>query len=475
MTKSYTADVMEGVRGQDTVDGSDFAFPTQWRADDVPPSQKVPSGPERTTSAFGHNKSASAPVLPLVSSTEEAEEMVSPKKTISVSNPPLPPVSETDRPATPKSPSRNFRESPLKQVKNKLSSILKSSKGLLASSAAISAEGKAALMSPSSTRLGLLHVGPSVESFTSHFASKSTEQLYPDLSQHQAPSAQTLNGSTSPARNNGRKTRASTEREKREQKQKEKEDKEAQRLAEQQEKQERALEKAREKEREKARVFSQEQEKIAAMERQIVAQKEQDKAAMPPLPPPKDAPGPTRTSPRKAKPQPEADGRRTPAPSKTVGDDDDDDDNDNDDDDDEMIDAPVTKPPQSAPRTVVPAPASRIRELKRPVKPSTQAATKVKQAPTVIRVNMGSQHPGFHPSNSILSATLQDTLGSQQQQQPQHTLNSKASKASLQTKPSIQSLKSSVSSTGKPKALELAAKRKELVRSSVRPYHCLGC
>ncbi len=67
---------------------------------------------------------------------------------------------------------------PLKQVKNKLSSILKSSKGLLASSAAISAEGKSSLLSPSMTRLGL-HLGPSVESF------KTAEYvLYPDLSQH---------------------------------------------------------------------------------------------------------------------------------------------------------------------------------------------------------------------------------------------------------------------------------------------------
>ncbi len=46
---------------------------------------------------------------------------------------------------------------------------------------------------------------------------------------------------------------------------------------------------------------------------------------------------------------------------------------------------------------------------------------------------------------------------------PQRQLNGKASHASLQTKPSLQSLKSSVSSTGRPKALELAAKRKEQV------------
>ena len=65
----------------------------------------------------------------------------------------------------------------------------------------------------------------------------------------------------SPTKPIARRTRASTEREK-EQKRREKD---AKRVEEQNDK----LEKAREKEREKAYIFSKEQEKLAAMEKQI--------------------------------------------------------------------------------------------------------------------------------------------------------------------------------------------------------------
>ncbi|KAL2022586.1 hypothetical protein VTK56DRAFT_4930 [Thermocarpiscus australiensis] len=410
--------------------------------------------PDTTTSVFSHGKSASVPSLPTIDQLNAGlEDDVALKKTISVSNPTLSAVAEdgfTNSP--PRSPTRAFRENPLKQVKNKLSSLLKSSKGLIASSAAVSAEGKTSLLqSPSTARLGY-HPGPSTESFKT-----ADNVLYPDLSQQVSATSAPL----SPVRSNSsRRTRASTERERqeakareKEEKEKEKEAKEAKHMAEQLEK----LEKAREKEREKARAFTKEQ--VAAMEKQVAARKEQEMVARSQAPPQAQdfrTPGPppksatkspaktTRTTPRRTKG--DAEEGKNAGPS-------------SDELDVEMADAPSTMPPASIPRPTT-AQSMRTQGMKRPVKPTKEALAKSKQAPTVIRVNTtSSKHSQFQPSNSVLAATLQETLG--QQNAPARQLNGKASQSSLQTKPSLQSLKSSVSSTGRPKALELAAKKKE--------------
>ncbi|KAI0967059.1 hypothetical protein F4678DRAFT_447279 [Xylaria arbuscula] len=429
--KSYTADIMEGVSSQNTVGGQDFAMPIVNSQIGNAKSPVRSPALERTVGAFGHHKSASVPAFPIIGQNHDGEHVL--KKAISVSNPTLAPVSEDGQPTTPKSPSRGFNNSPLKQVKNKLSSILKSSRGLLASSAAISAEGKSSLLSPSTTRLGL-HLGLSTETLRSPSA-KETQSLYPDLSR-QVTDMQTPAISTSPERTEGRRTRASIEREKAEEKRKKEEAKEARRQAEQMEK----LEKAREKEREKARVFSKEQERIAAMEKQVAEQKEQEKRSAIATP---GNPKSARNSPRKLKPQISSDDQDTDAhqtEEKTM--------------DVEMPDAPSTMPPPSVSRLAAPASAMKAREIKRPVRPTKEPASKAKQAPTLIRVNMGSQHSQYHPSNSALSSSLYDTLS-----QPQ--LKSKASQPSLQPKPSLQSLKSSTSSAGRPKALEAAARRKE--------------
>lgn len=436
LAKSYTTDVMEGVSGRDTIGGNEFAVPKTRQLMSRSKSPERPQRPERTAHTLGHHKSMSVPALPLqeIANSDGA----SLKKTISVSNPSLATVSETEVPSTPtKSPSRGFRDSPLKQVKNKLSSILKSSKGLLASSAAISAEGKTSLLSPSTTRLGL-HPMASAVSLASP-RGKDAQPLYPDLSLH-APDTQTLASTASPTRTEGRKTRASIEREKAEEKRKEKEAKEARRMAEQMEK----LEKAREKEREKARVFSKEQERVAAMEKQLAAQKEQDKKAAVQTPGPTKS---TRSSPRKAKAQPTAEEKAAVAATEAP-------DDDTQTGDVDMIDAPSTMPPPSVPRSAAPPSATKGREIKRPIRPAKEPLSKSKQAPTVIRVNMGSQHSQYHPTNNALSSNLHETLS-----QPQS--KGKASQPSLQAKPSLQSLKSSTSSSGRPKALEAAARRKE--------------
>ncbi|KAI6380000.1 hypothetical protein MCOR32_004256 [Pyricularia oryzae] len=450
MTKSHTTDVMESFAGKDTVGGSDFLPSARGQQGSLEMSPKrAPIMSDKSAGTPGHSKSASVPFLPSNASLESevSDDTSSPlKKAISVSNPTaLATVHEGDRPTTPKSPSRSFRDSPLKQVKNKLSSILKSSKGLLASSAAVSAEGKASLLSPSSTRLGM-HFNPSVESLAPR-PKTAGDALYPDLSQHLPLNNANAPRPGSPVRANTRKTRASAEREKRElekekleQKQREKAAKEAQRAA----KEMNMLEKARELEREKARAFNQEQER-----KQLEAKREQERieahqkaearrmqermeeeARRRPASPVKETPKVTRSSPRKGK------GQAGPS-----------------DRDVDMADAPSMMPPPSVPRSAVQAKSA----IRRPVaKPSKETLSKSKQAPTVIRVNTTSQHPRAHPSTSVLSATLQDTLGPQSSQ-----LKSKPSVPNLQKKPSVASFKSSVASTGRPKALEQAAARKK--------------
>ncbi|KAI1327156.1 hypothetical protein F5Y16DRAFT_205129 [Xylariaceae sp. FL0255] len=434
LPKSYSTDVMEGVSGKQTVSEQDFGIAQARPQTGHSISPQRPPVPEKSTSAFGHHKSMSVPVLPMLDQDQDNGNTL--KKPISVSNPALATVSEDGRPTTPKSPSRGFNNSPLKQVKNKLSSILKSSRGLLASSAAISAEGKSSLLSPSTTRLGL-HLGLSTETLGSPLRQEA-QPTYPDLSR-QISESQTSGGTNSPTRAEGKRTRASLEKEKAEEKRKKEEAKEARRLAEQTEK----LEKAREKEREKARVFSEEQERVAAQEKQLASQKEQEKRTA--MATPGNIPRATRASPRKAKAQITSDIEMSDtlvSEDKMA-------------DDIEMTDATISMPPPSVPRSALPSSAMKAREIKRPVRPAKEPAGKAKQAPTVIRVNMGSQHPQFHPSNSVLASNLHDTLS-----QPQ--LKSKASQPSLQTKASLQSLKSSTSSSGRPKALEAAARRKEL-------------
>ncbi|ROW09692.1 hypothetical protein VMCG_02211 [Cytospora schulzeri] len=444
--KSYSADVMEGVHGKGSIGGADFDLPQHRTHGDLAVRSQSPRKPtitsDMTSSGFGHAKSVSVPDVPhrdLLDGAAGADKL---RKVMSESYPTVENSQVVATSERSKSPARSFRESPLKhsalkQVKNKFSSILKGSKGLLASSAALSAEGKASIVnSPSTVRLGK-QLANSTESLQ---PGKEVEPLYPDLTQHMSSDSQPGPTSSSPSRPNGRRTRASTERDRREQKLKEKEEKEAQHLAAQMGK----LEKEREKEREKARAFSKEQERIAT-EKQLAAQKENDKAMRTPAP--KDTAKGSRTSPRKGKATQDAETKAAAAsaehgvPEQDV----------------DMADAPASKPaPPSLPRPT-PGQTLKSREVKRPMKPTREAVSKPRQAPTLIRVNTSSQHTGFHPSNSVLAATLQDTLGTSQQ-----PLKSKTSQHSLQTKSSQQSFSSSATSTtGRPKALDLAAKRKQ--------------
>ncbi|VUC27219.1 unnamed protein product [Clonostachys rosea] len=375
LLKSHTADVMEGIY-------------TQGTSTDI-----QQDSPAKTAASSSHAKSASVSAV----SQQLQEQTIPLMKAPSISK-----SMRVPSPSPSQSPSRGFRGSPLKQVKDKLSSILKNSSRILASSAAASAEGKSALLSPSRSRLAL-HLTPSQTSLRK----PSNETL-------KSADTQSIQKEATTAGPAPRRTRASTEKEK-EEKRREKETKVM-------EDQIDKLEKARAKEREKARVFSKEQEKIANMERQVSNQKG-DKAAEPARP--------TRTSPRKPKEHQEE--------STNVID----------------QDVEMTDTQTPAPRPA--SQASRAREAKRPVKPTAPA--KVKQAPTVIRVNTGSQNSQFHPSTAGNSANGNESLLSSVSQTQQASL-SKASKASVQSKPSAQNTRAPASAS-KPKAAELAAKRKE--------------
>lgn len=409
---------------------AEFVLPKQRPQSSHPASPQRPAAiPDRAINTTPHAKSASVSAIP--DNPERMVDGVSPKKAISVSNPSLAAASEPARPQTPKSPTRSLRESPLKSVKNKLSSILKSSKGLLASSAALSAEGKSSmLLSPSTTRLGF-HGDPSTE--TVNHVQSVTESVYPDLTQALV-NAQSSRPA-SPSKGSIRRTRASAERERKEKLQ----EKETRLMEEQMDK----LDKVRSKEAEKARVFSKEQERLAAMEKQVAAQKEQERKEQEKREQEQKRPATAMGTQKFVKATPQRARAQTQTADRDV----------------EMQDVTSTLPrpaPASISRPAT-SQATRNKELKRPMRPMKETAPKSRAAPTVIKVNMGAHHSQYHPSNNALSANLHEALGPSSAKTPA----SKAGQSKLKSKSSIQSLKNSASSAGRPKALELAARRKE--------------
>ncbi|WXC48512.1 hypothetical protein QX201_008224 [Fusarium graminearum] len=409
LSKSRTADVMEGIHGKQTLGSFDL--------DEDAASTRSPArahSQRERPSYMRHSKSVSVPAVPIFTASERQEGSPLKQTVFGSDSPPRPAtavsvVSAVGSSSPSKSPSRLFRDSPLKHLKNKMSSILSTSKGLMASSAALSAEGKSSLLSPSRVQVGTFPVDsdesvahkPSIESFKS--GSTVTDQ------QSNAP------------RPVAKRTRASVEREKEEKRR----EKEARFQAEQMDK----LEKEREKEREKARVFSKEQEKLANLEKQVVARKEAEQ-------PVQATPQPKRTSPRRAKPQEELDSRFAEPEM-------------------EMVDAPSLVPPPSVSRSAAPSQLSRAKEIRRIGKPSRETTTKSKPAPTVhIKVNTGSQ---LHPGSSVANG-YQDFGASTNSQPPQ--MPSKASKASMQPKSSASGFATSTGSNGRPRALDMVAQKK---------------
>ncbi len=427
MNKFHSADITEGIHDKESIGGSQFNIS---KRGDEPrqrsPLREQPAIPDRAAITLGHIKSASTSVL---QSPKKTGDLPGQKKAISVSNPNPFIVPGTESTTPPKSPSRSYRGSPLKAAKEKFSSILKTSRGLFASSAAVSAEAKTSALSPSTTRIGM----NSVQSFEDALQSQPSST---DLATHANDDLESRPVPTSPGKVSVRKTRASTEREER---RKEEEAKEARELKEAR-KMEEQLERARAKVKEEAHVHHLEQERVAAMQRQIAIRKEQEKLAKASQ---VDVARATRSSPRKTKAQLEAEEMTAPVPS--------------DEDapaDTEMFDASAMPPP------AVPRPKSQIGRpaTKRLLKPAKGPLTKSKQPPTVIRVDTGSQRGHqYHPSNATLAATLQESLTAPSASS-QGNMRNKASTSSIQSKASTSSFKSAAT-----KALEAAARKREQV------------
>ncbi|KAF7901123.1 hypothetical protein EAF00_003344 [Botryotinia globosa] len=425
IAKNHTADVMESVRGKETVSGSEFIVPENG-------DEGRQTSPIRETNVRGLTKSISTS---FISSPKRAVGPQSPNKLMSVSNPNLPiNAIDEDSTAPPKSPPRTLRGSPLKVAKDKFSSILKSGKTLFASSAAASAEAKIETLS-SSTRIYQNSV-PSFEDVLQN-ENSDAEVSYPKMDMHFNDSIPKR--MQSPVKATTRKTRASTEKEEKRKEEAAREAREAREAKEAREAQKMndQLEKARMKVKEDAHVYHQEQERAAAMQREVISRKEQEKLAKASQ---VEVPKATRGSPRRTKAQLEAEVIATTAPSA----------NPSSGKDTDMTDAPASMPPPSIPR-----PKSQIGrpQAKRPLRPVKDTAPKAKAPATVIRVDTGSSRgQQYHPSNATLAATLEQSL---QSSQSGH-LRNKASSSSLQSKSSNNSFKAQAN-----KALEAAARKKE--------------
>lgn len=424
ISKSHSTDVMEGIHGTGSIGDPQFSVPKRDDDRQRSPLREV-AVPERT-SPLGHIKSASTSVL---RSPPKAVESSENQKSISVSNPD-PSTGSADATTPPKSPSRIPRGSPLKAAKDKFSSILKTSSGLFASSAVVSAEAKTANMSPATSQIGM----SSQPSFEEVLRNTQAYQMQnsPNKSQDSQPVP------NSPGKASTRRTRASTEREERRKEEEAieareaKEAKEAQKMADQ-------LEKARQKVQEEARVYHLEQERVAVMQKEVIARKEQEKIAKASE---VNVPKAARSSPRKTKAQLEAEGIAAAAAST-----------------DELSNKDIEMPEVAAMPPPAPKAKSQIGRppAKRPLRPAKEPLTKAKP-PTVIRVDTGSQRGHqYHPSNSTLAATLQESLGAPTAGSTQG-LRSKVSTSSVQSKASNSSFRSAAT-----KALEAAARKNEHV------------
>ena len=152
LPKSITADVMEDIRGKETIGGQDFGQGRNYKS-----TLKVqsPSGHSRAQGfrSSGQWLSTAAIVSPPVSPTKAAERAV-PKGLDGTATRDLESSTPKNQSTTPLgSPSsRRYVDGPLSASKSKLQSIMKTARGLFSSSAGVSAQAKMETLSPLSAR-----------------------------------------------------------------------------------------------------------------------------------------------------------------------------------------------------------------------------------------------------------------------------------------------------------------------------------
>ena len=363
LLKSYSTEVMEQIRGKDSIGGLEgFPASPERLTKTVPTSLGSPA----LNVSPKHGKSASVSDLPTQVRPGTASS-VSHGKMVSVSNPDLAsrhnnPHQASYTPAgTPVS--KRQGDGPISASKAKLSSILKSARGIFASSAGVSAQAKMETLSPRSIRLREQMENPSINSLlASHAANQPTKTgLYPNIANAlEDTSRVTSAATTSPKRDEGRRTRSSSEREEK-MKEKEREERERQRIVGDLEKAKTNLDKARDKEAQKALAHRMERERVASQEKQYLLKKEQEKVAKA-----NQTEQPTRKSPRKMKTKED---HEAASSVRRV-----------EDADPAMADAQAAEDHQA-----------KSREPRRPMKPIKEMAAKSKPAPVSIRVGTASQ------------------------------------------------------------------------------------
>ncbi|KAF2840233.1 hypothetical protein M501DRAFT_1002545 [Patellaria atrata CBS 101060] len=402
LTKSHTTEIMETINLKDNLgvlDPKSHATGSRLFGREGSPLRQV----------FGHAKSSSASVLASPTRPHTSPDPGH-KKAISVSNPNLASVLESTTPVG--SPAgKRYMDGPLSASKAKLYSVLKSAKGIFASSAGVSAQAKMEAMSPSSRGKDLAP-GPSLNEI---FSPKRNQRPglqtipggFPDshLDLRELPQLPTATGSPGKA-NEPRRTRSSSERE---EKRKEQAEKERLRIQDD-------LEKARAKEAQKA-----------AVQKSKAVSKDQTAAAA-------------------AQPQNRQGAEIRAETSSTQ---------------EEDIASADEMPPPPPPKNNVPSTNSqKLREPRRFAKPTKQPLPQAKPAP--VSIKLASQRFGHGPQTNVnLSSSLSETLPPPPPPK-QSTVTTKASNASLHSAASTSSFKTANSSHGgRPKALEVAAKKRE--------------
>ncbi|KAI9696114.1 MAG: hypothetical protein M1836_005945 [Candelina mexicana] len=413
LTKSFSADVMEQISGKDSIGGIDAGLqvPERKRASRDGSPLRPLAVPGRSPNPVGHRKSASTAVVAPAMASKEVLDVT--HKTTAANNPAL---SSTLNPRIPHPGSSTPLASPVRPVdgplsasKAKLSSLLKSAKGIFASSAGVSAQAKMETLSPPSMRLLNQATTSSLNQMMSTNQRDIEAGLVPSIDQ----------GSPS-KKDEGRKTRSSTDRE---EKKKAKEAEERHRADDK-------LEKARQKERQKATTQRVERERVASQEKQVGEMIGQ-------LAPVKQVERPRETAPKISPPA--------------------DEDGFPDQKDTEMVDAQPLPPAAATRSQAQPTQMLKPKEIRRPAKPIKDLAAKAKPAPVSIRVDL-RKISQIHPQNATSSFQGQETLAApvaQHSSMAKHTVAPALPSASNLTAPAT------MKKTLKPKALAAAARKKE--------------
>ena len=353
-------------------------------------------------------------------------------KTVDKSALALNPAAEAENPSkTTNNPfgtpsSKRYADGPLSASKSKLQSIMKTARGLFTSSAGVSAQAKMETLSPHSMKTrGQTRAHVTAESSGTKLkptSSKETlsSQAPADLEARHIEEQVKLKGSEPIAE--GRRTRSSAERDER---RKEKQ-------AREQERTNQAPQNGAEAEGQRAQVEQQREPAAPALQKALHATKEMTNAiaGLPSKP--------VRQSPRRAQNLPEAEKQG----------------------ENQQVQPTLSEDAESgyatAPLQTNPSLAPKPKELRRPVKPVKEPASKSKPQPVSIRVGTLSQRIPL--TNPAVPSGLQDAPTAPPQRQPGPV--KKPSNASTLSN----NLKSSVSSNvGKPKALLAAERKKEQV------------